>query len=57
MASFFCLSRGRNHVIHLINCPHQRVIHSKVLGLSVNTTTLAGKFMLAFFAFLAKVRP
>ena len=54
VARFFCLGCSRDHVIHPVNSFHQRGIHFKALGLGIDTTTPAGKFMLSIFASLAE---
>jgi DNA invertase Pin-like site-specific DNA recombinase len=54
VARFFRLGRSRDHVIHLVHSFHQQGIHFKALDLGIDTTTPAGKFMLAIFAALAE---
>lgn len=54
VARFFCLGHSRDHVIHLVHSFHERGIHFKALDLGIDTTTQAGKFMLAIFAALAE---
>ena len=54
VARFFRLGRSRDHVIHLVHSFHERGIHFKALDLGIDTTTPAGKFMLAIFAALAE---
>ena len=54
VARFFRLGRSHDHVIYLVHSFHERDIHFKALDLGIDTTTPAGKFILAIFAALAE---